>query len=207
MNKFSAENSIISINDKKGDKAISLEVEADGEVYLNIGRTHISTSKQKVVEFQEGIFLKVYTFNQEDNALLIPLTPEKKVEVLDFFKVWSINAIEDLKKSQWEEFLRCWRVVLSSINENIDLKKHKVHYKIQPSDLTDCGGGLSIWMDIYVTRGVSWVDDFKWSIYLNDKMFDDMFCEGVFDSGVFLGVMINFKPKYGNSEDFLPISI
>lgn len=207
MNKFSAENSIISINDKKGDKAISLEVEADGEVYLNIGRTYITTSKQKVVEFQEGIFLKVYTFNQEDNALLIPLTPEKKVEVLDFFKVWSINAIEDLKKSQWEEFLRCWRVVLSSINENIDLKKHKVHYKIQPSDLTDCGGGLSIWMDIYVTRGVSWVDDFKWSIYLNDKMFDDMFCEGVFDSGVFLGVMINFKPKYGNSEDFLPISI
>ena len=207
MNKFSTENNTISINDEKGYKAISLEVEADGEVYLNIGRTHISTSKQKVVEFQEGIFLKVYTFNQEDNALLIPLTPEKKVEVLDFLRVWNIDAIEDLKKSQWEEFLRCWSVVLSSINENIDLEKHEVHYKIHPSDLTDCGGGLSIWMNIYVTRGVSWDDDFNWSIDLNDKMFDDMFCEGVFDSGVFSGVMINFNPKYGNREDFLLTSI
>ena len=33
-------------------------------------------------------------------------------------------------------------------------------------------------------------------------MFDKMFCEGVYDSDVFSGIIVNFRPKYSNREDF-----
>lgn len=204
MRNFRTENNTISINGVDIGKVISLTVEVDGEVSLNIGSTSFNAVKQEVVEFQEGDFLKVQPFKGDDSAILFPITYDKKIEVLDFFKLFNVDALEDLKKSRWEEFVRCWKVVLDCVKESIDLDKYEVTYKLEPNDLRDCGGGFNMWLDIFVTRGISWDDDFEWSQDLNNTMFDAMFKNKVFDSGVFSEVIVHFRPKNSGREDFEP---
>lgn len=196
------ENNTLLINGEEVGKVISLTVHLDGEVELNILGSRIVSSQQSTVNIGGEDFLKVCTFKGDTQGILLPITYDKKEELEKFFELWGLEVLEELKDSRWREFLRCWSVVLDCIRENVILDKHEVTYKIEPHDLSDCGGGLSVWMEIFVTRGIGWDDDFNWSMDLNHTMFDKMFCEGIYDSDIFSGIIVNFRPKYSNREDF-----
>ena len=196
------ENNTLLVNGEEVGKTISLTVHLDGEVELDILGSRIVSSQQSTVNIGGEDFLKVCTFKGDTQGILIPITYDKKEELDKFFELWSLEVLERLKDFRWREFLRCWSVVLDCIRENVPLDNQEVIYKIEPHDFSDYGGRLSIWMEVFVTRGISWDDDFNWTMDLNHTMFDKMHCEGVYDSDVFSGITVNFIPKHSNRRDF-----
>lgn len=187
------------------DKEILLVVVDTGKIILRIDHDSFEVACHDLYYMNGMTFIMVRAMEGCRLNLFVPLNLKIEPDVAAFLKYWDMLKLQEVKMKRLNSFIEYLKVCRDFISENVDVEGLKPTYATEFVDNSDYGGSVFTYIHINISWGESWSDDFNKSYDLTDNLTSlliDRKLEGEDDFNWFSEVMVQFRPKALDSEDF-----
>lgn len=185
---------------------VTLKVSDDGKIYLNVGSQLYYLADYGIQYIQDRCFLMAYIAEGKEGKIFIPVNIGSVPDVQAYFDYWDKERLSEVKSYKVRSFLAYINHCINFVRENVDVEKYKPTYETEYIDNTDCGGGIFTYINILMSFGESWDDDFDKTYELTERLTSELIDKSLGDGGDgyrwYGEFMFVFKPKFGDREDF-----
>lgn len=182
-----------------------LRVSEDGEIKLHIAENEHTVADDSVVYLGGLAFVPCYVSGNSGGMLFFRLKDAHIPDVMDFFSYWDKGKLQELKNEKVKSFLDYISFCLDFIRSEVDVEKYKPTYSTEFVDLRDCGGGTYVSVEVFLTFGNSWDEDYEKTYDLTESLTGKLFERELQGGRKWVGeVMVVFRPAKCDKEGYLP---
>lgn len=178
----------------------------DGIIRVKFPDNTYILEDRNLVYISDRAFLSLCAIEGTRINFLLPLKLNEERLARDFLDYWGEKRSKELKNIKWLGFLGYWKHVLDFISKNVDIELCKPTYRTVYYDHKDTDGSEGTNIEVLMSWGVSWQDDFDKSWELTERLVDEQIdrdIDGLDGYRWYRNLMVQFRPIAGNVEDFV----
>lgn len=185
---------------------VKLTVCDEGGVWLSLPDKWYKLSDRCVTYIADRGFLVLCASEDTDLNLLYPINPSECATVRDFMTYWGKDRLLEVNNKKWNGFTNYLNHVLGFIKENINVERLKPKYRTLYHDHRGYGGDEANNIEILVSWGESWRDDFDKCWALTERLVGEQIgrsFDGEDENYWFSSVSVTFRPLASDTCDFV----
>lgn len=195
--------------DKKSGQEVKMFVSDEGTIKVSLPSGVLDLYDRDILYIQDRAFLVLNTYEGTRINVMYPLKNSEELLVRDFLSCWGQKRLDEVKNAKWLNFIEYWKHIFEFVGKNIDVKGLKPKYYTEVRDHRGFGDGINIQINILLSFGLSWQDDFDKCWGLTEKLVDeqiDRYFDGLDTQNWHRYISIQFRPIAGNKEGFTAFS-
>ncbi len=185
------------LNIGTSDSGSMLQVSDEGVIKLHLLENEHTVAMDCVMYLGELALVMCYVSGNSGDILFFRLRDSQISDVMDYFYYWDREKLQELKDAKWNSFKSYLQYCLDFVGKNVDVEGLKPTYVTEYVDNRDYGGGVFTYVNIYLSFGISWDDDFERTYDLTKELTSQLIDRKINgdDEYNWLGkILVEFRP-------------